>query len=70
MKISTTEFQKLKDQIKKCKMPDEAELKAFEELTKLRKTPSMSPESTVIRNYLEWMIEVPWSKRGPRITLR
>jgi ATP-dependent Lon protease len=61
---NTPEFQKLKDQIKKCKMPDEAELKAFEELTKLRKTPSMSPESTVIRNYLEWMIEVPWSKRS------
>lgn len=61
---NTPEFQKLKDQIKKCKMPDEAELKAFEELTKLRKTPSMSPESTVIRNYLEWMIEVPWSKKS------
>ncbi|MDR3611334.1 MAG: endopeptidase La [Ignavibacteriaceae bacterium] len=59
----TPEFQKLKDQIKKSKMPPEAELKAFEELNKLRKTSSMSPESTVIRNYLEWMTEVPWSKR-------
>jgi ATP-dependent Lon protease len=45
-------------------MPSEAEFKAYEELTKLRKTPSMSPESTVIRNYLEWMTEVPWSKRS------
>ncbi|MDR3665426.1 MAG: endopeptidase La [Ignavibacteriaceae bacterium] len=61
---NTPEFQKLKDQIKKAKMPSEAELKALEELTKLRKTPSMSPESTVIRNYLEWMTEVPWSKRS------
>jgi ATP-dependent Lon protease len=61
---NTPEFQKLKEQIKKSKMPQEAELKAFEELTKLRKTPSMSPESTVIRNYLEWMTEVPWSKRS------
>ena len=60
---NTPEFQKLKEQIKKSKMPSEAELKAFEELTKLRKTPSMSPESTVIRNYLEWMTEVPWSKK-------
>ena len=32
-------------------------------LTKLRKTPPMSPESTVIRNYLEWLSEVPWTKR-------
>jgi ATP-dependent Lon protease len=59
----TPEFTKLKEQIKKSKMPPEAEFKAFEELNKLRKTPSMSPESTVIRNYLEWMTEVPWSKR-------
>jgi ATP-dependent Lon protease len=57
------EFQKFKEQIKKSKMPPEAEFKAFEELTKLRKTSPMSPESTVIRNYLEWMTEVPWSKR-------
>jgi len=61
---NTPEFQKLKEQIKKSKMPSEAELKAYEELTKLRKTPSMSPESTVIRNYLEWMTEVPWSKKS------
>ena len=61
---NTPEFQKLKEQIKKSKMPSEAEFKAYEELTKLRKTPSMSPESTVIRNYLEWMTEVPWSKKS------
>jgi ATP-dependent Lon protease len=61
---NTPEFQKLKEQIKKSKMPPEAEFKAYEELTKLRKTSSMSPESTVIRNYLEWMTEVPWSKRS------
>src|ERR1035437_2027394 len=61
---NTPEFQKLKEQIKKSKMPSEAEFKAFEELTKLRKTSPMSPESTVIRNYLEWMTEVPWSKKS------
>jgi len=60
---SAPELQKLKEQIKKAKMPSEAEFKSFEELTKLKKTPSMSPEFTVIRNYLEWMTEVPWSKR-------
>lgn len=61
---ATPEFVKLKDQIKKAKMPKEAELKAFEELNKLKKTSSMSPESTVIRNYLDWLVEIPWSKRS------
>jgi ATP-dependent Lon protease len=60
---TSPEFMKIKNQIKKAKMPKEVEAKALEELTKLRKTPQMSPESTVIRNYLEWMAEVPWSKK-------
>lgn len=59
----TPEFAKLRDQIKKAKMPPEVEAKAIEEMTKLKKTPPMSPESTVIRNYLDWLIEVPWNKR-------
>jgi ATP-dependent Lon protease len=57
------EFIKIRDGIKKAKMPKEAETKAVEEFNKLKKTPSMSPESTVIRNYLEWLIDVPWSNR-------
>lgn len=60
---SSPELAKIKAQIKKAKMPKEAEEKAFEELNKLKKTPSMSPESTVIRNYLDWLVGVPWSKR-------
>jgi ATP-dependent Lon protease len=60
---ATPEFVKLKNQIKKAKMPKEAEAKAFEELNKLKKTPSMSPESTVIRNYLDWLVDIPWSKK-------
>jgi len=60
---ATPEFVKLKTQIKKAKMPKEAEAKAFEELNKLKKTPSMSPESTVIRNYLDWLVDIPWSKK-------
>ncbi|MGA7721270.1 MAG: endopeptidase La [Ignavibacteriaceae bacterium] len=61
---ATPEFVKLKEQIKKVKMPKEAEAKAFEELNKLKKTPSMSPESTVIRNYLDWLVDIPWSKKS------
>ncbi|HMN48634.1 MAG TPA: endopeptidase La [Ignavibacteriaceae bacterium] len=57
------EFAKIREQINKAKMPKEVEAKALEELTKLKKTPPMSPESTVIRNYLDWLVEIPWSKR-------
>jgi ATP-dependent Lon protease len=61
---TSPEIAKLRDQIRKAKMTKEAETKALEELNKLKKTPPMSPESTVIRNYLEWMTEVPWSKKS------
>lgn len=60
---TSPEFIKIRDQIKKAKMPKEVEAKALEEFAKLKKTPSMSPESTVIRNYLDWLVEIPWSKR-------
>ncbi len=59
---ASPEFVKMRDQIKKAKMSEEAENKALEELNKLKKTPPMSPESTVIRNYLDWLIDVPWSE--------
>ncbi len=57
------EFAKLKERINKAKMPKEARDKTLEELNKLKKTPPNSPESTVIRNYMDWMIEVPWNKK-------
>ena len=44
-------------------MPKEAHEKALEELEKLRFTPSVSPEYTVIRNYLDWLVAMPWRKR-------
>lgn len=60
---ATPEFIRLRERVKKAKMPKYAENKANEELNKLKKTPPMSPESTVIRNYLEWMVDVPWNKK-------
>ncbi len=60
---TTPEFAKIRDGIKNAKMSPEAEAKATEEFNKLKKTPTMSPESTVIRNYLEWLIDVPWDIR-------
>lgn len=58
------EFLKLKEKIKKTKMPKIVEEKAFEEFNKLKKTPPSSPESTVIRNYLDWITDVPWHKKS------
>jgi ATP-dependent Lon protease len=60
---ASPELAKLKEQLQKAKMPKEVEEKAMEEFNKLKKTPPMSPEFTVTRNYLDWLIAVPWSKR-------
>ncbi len=54
------EFAFLSERIKKAKMPAEVEERAYEELDKLRQTPPFSPEATVIRNYLDWVLAVPW----------
>lgn len=43
-------------------MPEPVMNKATEEFNKLKKMPSMSPDYSVIRNYLDWMVNVPWSK--------
>ncbi|RMF64432.1 MAG: endopeptidase La [Calditrichaeota bacterium] len=57
------EFAYLSDRIKKARMPEDAEEKAYEELDKLRMTPPFSPEATVVRNYLDWLLDVPWYKK-------
>ncbi|MFQ5444817.1 MAG: endopeptidase La, partial [Nitrospinales bacterium] len=53
----------LNEKIRKAKMPAEAEERAYEELEKLKMTMPYSPEATVIRNYLDWLIAVPWFKK-------
>jgi ATP-dependent Lon protease len=60
---STPELAKLKTDIDKAAMPKEVFDKAMEEFNKLKKTPSMSPEFGVIRNYLDWLIALPWKKK-------
>jgi ATP-dependent Lon protease len=60
---SSPELVKLKKQIIAAKMPKEVQEKALEEFNKLKKTSQMSPEFTVTRNYLDWLIAVPWHKR-------
>ncbi|MEO8445858.1 MAG: endopeptidase La [bacterium] len=55
------ELIKLKEQIEKSGMPEPVMVKAMEEFAKLKKMPSMSPDYSVIRNYLDWMVSVPWN---------
>jgi ATP-dependent Lon protease len=57
---ASPEFIKLKERIDGAKMPKSVYEKAIEEFNKLKKTPPSSPESTVIRNYLDWLVDVPW----------
>ena len=57
------DFDKLEQQIKDAKMSKESEGKALSELKKLKMMPPMSSESTVVRNYIETLIELPWNKK-------
>ena len=59
------ELKQLEDSIKKSKMSKEAEEKCFSELKKLKTMSPMSAESTVVRNYLDWMISLPWNESSP-----
>ncbi len=48
----------------KAKMPKEVEKKCLQELKKLKNMSPMSAEATVVRNYLDWMIDLPWQKKS------
>jgi ATP-dependent Lon protease len=58
------EFSEMRELIRKAKMPKEAKEKAEREFARYERMPPMSPESTVIRTYLEWLCDVPWTKRS------
>jgi ATP-dependent Lon protease len=60
---ASPELAKLKEQIHSAKMPKEVAEKAMEEFNKIKKTSPMSPEFSVTRNYLDWLVSVPWYKR-------
>ncbi|HEU5018387.1 MAG TPA: endopeptidase La [Pseudolabrys sp.] len=57
------ELQELEDKIKKTKLSKEAREKAQHELKKLRQMSPMSAEATVVRNYLDWLLSIPWNKK-------
>ncbi len=57
----TSEVEELKERIMKAKLPKEAHEKAFKELERLEKMPPMVAEAVVVRNYLDWLLSLPWS---------
>ncbi len=57
----STEVDELVEQVKKAKMPKDVNEKALKELDKLGKMAFMSPEATVVRNYIDWLVSIPWS---------
>ncbi|EKE01718.1 MAG: hypothetical protein ACD_21C00067G0002 [uncultured bacterium] len=57
-----SEMEKLKDRITKAGLSNEAKEKALSEFNKLKLMPPMSAEATVSRNYLDWLLDIPWKK--------
>jgi ATP-dependent Lon protease len=63
MEEGGNELSDLENRIKKAGMPKEALEKANAELNKLKMMSPMSAEATVVRNYIDWLVKVPWKKR-------
>ncbi|MFP4309393.1 MAG: endopeptidase La [Desulfococcaceae bacterium] len=60
----TEEFNELEKRIKRKRMPKEAKNKVWAEFKKLKQMTPMSAEATVVRNYIDWIVGIPWSERS------
>lgn len=58
------EIEELRQKVAQAKMPKDAEEKAYKEIERLESMPPMSAEATVCRNYLDWLISLPWNKKS------
>jgi ATP-dependent Lon protease len=56
------EIEQLREKINAAGMPDKVKEETLHELSRLEKIPTVSPEYSVIRTYMDWMVELPWSK--------
>ncbi len=61
----TKEYKELRQKIKKAKMPQTVEKEALKELDRLDQMHPDSAEASIVRTYLDWLIEMPWSKSTP-----
>ena len=61
------EFAEFRDKIRKAKMPLEVEKECRKQVTRLEKMHPDSSESSILRNYLEWLTELPWSKSSKEL---
>ena len=64
---SNIELKEIEEKIKNAKMPKEVLKVANKELSRLEKIPTHSPEYTVTRTYLDWLVELPWEKESEDI---
>ncbi|MBI1863089.1 endopeptidase La [Candidatus Microgenomates bacterium] len=61
-KSEDKEINEYRDKIKKAKMPKDVEEKAIKELKRLMKMSQFNPESSYVRTYLDWLVELPWAQ--------
>jgi ATP-dependent Lon protease len=59
----TSEIAELTEKIEKAGMPEHVQLTALKELDRYEKVPTSSAESAVIRNYIDWLLALPWTKK-------
>jgi ATP-dependent Lon protease len=64
---SVAEVDDLRQKIEAAGMPEKVKEKALKEVARLERTPGGSPETTVVRNYIDWLLDVPWTKRDEEI---
>ena len=60
----SNEFEELRQKVARAKMSPDAEEKSYKEIERLEAMPPMSAEATVSRNYLDWIISLPWNKKS------
>ncbi|MCF6344208.1 MAG: endopeptidase La [Devosiaceae bacterium] len=61
---SSSDLKELETRIEKTKLSKEAKTKALAEFKKLKQMSPMSAEATVVRNYLDWLLNIPWNKKS------
>ena len=62
---ASAEIDELREKVDEAEMPESVHKEALRELERLARVPTASPEHPVIRNYVEWLVELPWSKSTP-----